>query len=92
MVASRLLLLLQLPLLAGGVLSPARPSTLSRAASSWSPLPRKSATLPLRIDGRWYDVSEWADEHPGGAPASPSARAPREFFSHTFCRRANSLH
>lgn len=22
--------------------------------------------LPLRIEGQWYDVSGWADEHPGG--------------------------
>jgi len=25
-----------------------------------------AASLPLRIDGQWYDVSAWADAHPGG--------------------------
>ena len=22
--------------------------------------------LPLRIDGQWYDLGDWADDHPGG--------------------------
>ena len=45
------------------VLSPVRP--LSGAARPTHV--RSTATaLPLRIDGQWYDLSEYADEHPGG--------------------------
>lgn len=25
-----------------------------------------TSLLPLRINGEWYDVSGWADDHPGG--------------------------
>lgn len=28
--------------------------------------PTVASSLPLKIDGNWYDVSGWADEHPGG--------------------------
>ena len=92
MVASRVLLLLLLPLLAGGVLSPVRPArqaTLSRAATSFSPTPRKAATLPLRIDGQWYDLTDWADEHPGGAYSQPErSGAARKFcFSRSSAAR-----
>ena len=94
MVASRVLLLLLLPLLAGGVLSPVRPAraaTLSRAATSFSPTPRKAATLPLRIDGQWYDLTDWADEHPGGAYSQPErSGAARVFFSHAYLRETFS--
>ena len=86
MVASRVLLLLLLPLLAGGVLSPVRPAraaTLSRAATSFSPTPRKAATLPLRIDGQWYDLTDWADEHPGGAYSQPERSGAARVFSLT---------
>ena len=45
------------------VLSPIRP--VSGAARPTHV--RSTATaLPLRIDGQWYDLSEYADEHPGG--------------------------
>ena len=52
-----------------------RPLTLSKAISAASAADRVTTAadcvaaateLPLRIDGEWYDVSGWADGHPGG--------------------------
>lgn len=39
-----------------------RPALHARAASREGHTP-----LPVRIDGEWYDVGEWASRHPGGA-------------------------
>ena len=50
-------------LAAVGILSPSRPPSLSQLSSRQA---AASTTLPLRIDGNWYDLTEWADEHPGG--------------------------
>ena len=36
------------------------PATTTRPTSS------TTTPLPLKIDGAWYDVGGWADEHPGG--------------------------
>ena len=46
-----------------GVLSSNRAPALARVPR---PVTSAQSTLPLRIDGEWYDVSGWADEHPGG--------------------------
>ena len=59
-----------LPVLAGSILSPTRPNikpTAPKIKPSFADVPlKKSTTIPLRIDGEWYDAGGWADEHPGG--------------------------
>ena len=30
------------------------------------PRAARAASLPLRIDGEWYELGDWADDHPGG--------------------------
>ena len=56
--------LLALACPADGILSPARPAVTRSAAVRRT---ATTTTLPLRIDGTWYDLADWADEHPGGA-------------------------
>ena len=46
-----------------GILSPNRAPALGRVSR---PAISTFSTLPLKIDGEWYDISGWADEHPGG--------------------------
>ena len=43
----------------------AAPSELQATARLQMPMV-SAETLPLRIDGEWYDVGPWADDHPGG--------------------------
>ena len=44
-------------------LAVASPSELQPAAT---PRTARAASLPLRIDGVWYELGDWASEHPGG--------------------------
>lgn len=46
-----------------GLRANSRRSAVCRAQAMQS----QNAALPLRISGRWYDVHDWADRHPGGA-------------------------
>ena len=46
----------------------ARLAVASPAELQPAPRPRaaRAASLPLRIDGEWYELGDWAGEHPGG--------------------------
>jgi len=44
-------------------LAVASPAELAPAAR---PRAARAASLPLRIDGEWYELGDWASDHPGG--------------------------
>lgn len=46
-------------------LAVASPSELQPAATPRTASAR-AASLPLKIDGVWYELGDWASEHPGG--------------------------
>jgi fatty acid desaturase len=54
----------------GAVRTPAVRMTATSSLPSLSTATRSAnaaaTSLPLKIDGVWYDVQDWADEHPGG--------------------------
>ena len=62
-------MLMPLSLLLAGLLAGRPPMQVTAADSRVTTAADSVAAateLPLRIDGEWYDVSGWADEHPGG--------------------------
>ena len=48
------------------ILQPLKLPTAASASTKAASFPPAEAPIHLRIDGKWVDVSDWADKHPGG--------------------------